>query len=283
MHRRHFLASLGGGLPLAGCVGSESPATPTAGETTTADATVTEAASTDRPAETTAGSEPLALGETAETADGRTVTVHAIRVQTIVFTRTVHTDPHVRPGKQFVVADVATSDRGLLGGLSLPADGQSVVTGPNDALVAPFGDPAGELLGFPVPAPLDVDRAAVVWNGEDGATARWPLGASHLDALGHPATFEVRAFDVPETVEDESTFAVTLSVENTGTGDGTFRAELGVTTLSDAPEIRVEVPVGETVTAERTVDPYYPEETEELTVRLNWDAGDLTRTTAITR
>lgn len=280
MQRRRLLAALGAGVSLPGCLGSESPGTPTSDETTTApseDATTVTSGPTADP-------ELLALGDSFETSNGRSLTVHDVRVRRIVFTRGVHVDPFTRPGEQFVVADMEVSDRDLHEGFSVAADGRTVDTGPNDALVSRFDDPTGELLGFRVPAPFDAERGAVVWSGDSGGTsetARWSLVADHFDALANPPEFAVEAFDVPEEVERGSSFTATLTVANSGSGDGTFRAELGATTISDTPEIQVEVPTGETVSAERTVEPHYPEEAEELTVRLNWGMGTVERAVSV--
>lgn len=277
MRRRHLLAALGAGVSLAGCVGTDAPGTPTPDETTRTPVEDGTTTNTTTPADP----ESLALGESLEPADGGQVTVHDVRVRRIVFTQGVHTDPYSRPGEQFVVVDATASIPERLERLAVVADGRTVAAGANDALVAPFGDPAGELLGFRVPAPLEVEGAAVRWSVPKGASARWPLDASHLHALANPPEFEVKAFEVPETVERGSAFTAALTVANAGSGDGTFRAELGATTISDTPEISVEVPAGETVTAERTVEPYYPEEADELTVRLNWGADDVERAVTV--
>lgn len=297
MQRRRLLASLsalGAGLSIAGCLGSESPGTPTPDEATEATATEQTTETTPPATETTTTSsettiEPttLALGETFETPEGGTVTVHDVRVQRTVYTQFPHVDPVTRPGEQFVVADATLSDNELFRAFSVAADGQVFDVGTTDALAAPFEEPEGELFGVPVPAPLDAERAAVVWSDEDdrgdenGASARWSLSADHRRALANPPEFTVEEFAVPEEVEGGSSFTAALTVANSGSGDGTFRAELGATTISDTPEIQVEVPAGETVSAERTVEPHYPGDADELTVRLNWGIESVERTVAV--
>jgi hypothetical protein len=250
----------------------DSSTTPTSEERTT----------TPSDEDTTATPETLALGESFEAPDGATATVHDVRVRRTVFTLGVHTDPHYRPGEQFVVADASSSGRDFPSGFTIEIDGDRRDTGANDALVSPFGDPTGVLVGFGVPAPLDVERGAVVWTAPDGATARWPFDSESLDALANPPTFEVREFSVPEEVERGSTFAATLTVANVGSGDGEFRAELGATTISDTPELAVEVAASETVTTRPTINPFYPEDADELPVELNWDADRLVHTAKIT-
>lgn len=278
MRRRHLLAALGATLPVAGCTGTDSSSTPTS-EGTTATPSVEETTTvTSSPTESP---ETLTLGEPFEAPGGATATVHDVRVRRTVFTLGVHTDPHYRPGEQFVVADASASDRDLLNNFAVEADGVRRDTGSNDALVSPFGDPSGELLGFRVPAPLEIERGAVVWTSPDGVAARWPLDPESLDALAHPPAFEVREFSVPEEVERGSAFAARLAVANVGSGDGEFRAELGATTISDTPELAVEVAAGETVTTGSTIDPFYPEDSDELPVVLNWGADRLKRTAKI--
>jgi hypothetical protein len=278
MNRRRLLAGLCTGVSLSGCLGSDSPGTPTAeGTTTTAEST--DRHTSDRPPETTTDPETLALDESFE-ASGVTVTVHDVRVRRIVFARNNHLDPHYRPGHQFLVADVSVSDRDQLGNFAVVMDGDRIETRRNDSLVA-FDEPTGELLGLAVPAPLDAECGAVRWTGPDGAVARWTLDSDHLDALAHPPAFEVRNFEIPEEVERGSSFTATLTVSNSGSGGGAFRAELGATTISDTPEIRVAVPASETVTAEQVVEPYYPDDADEATIRLNWDAEFVERTVSI--
>lgn len=287
MRRRHFLAALGASLPVAGCAGTDPSTAPTSEERTATppDEGTTTAPSTEGTAATsapTANPETLALGDSFEAPGGATATVHDVRVRRAVFTLGVHTDPHYRPDEQFVVADVSSSDRDPLSRFAIETDGDRRDAGANDALVSPFGDPTGELLGFRVPAPLEIERGAVVWTGPDGSTAVWPVDSDAVDALAHPPAFEVREFSVPEEVERGSAFDATLTVANDGSGDGEFRAELGATTISDTPELAVEVAAGETVTTNPTIDPYYPEDADELPVVLNWDADRLERTAKIT-
>lgn len=285
MQRRRLLVALGTGVTFSGCLGSEPPRTPTASdETTRRPSTRTDdvADATDQTPGTTTDPQTVSFGRAYESPSGETATVHDVSVRRTVFTRSVHVDPHFRSGEQFLVVDASVSDRDLLRQFELVADGEQIDTRRIGRLVEPFGEPTDELLGLAVPAPLDADRGAVTWRGPEGGFARWPLADDHLHALANPPEFEVRGFEIAETVERGSSFPASLTIANAGSGDGTFFAELGATTISDVPEIRVEVPAGETVSVERTVDPHYREGDDELTVVLNWGADRLKRATSVT-
>jgi len=287
MRRRHLLASLGAGVSLAGCLGSKSPGT-RATDGTTAESTSETPPPTEKttdPRETpppTADPETLALGESFETPDGETVTVRDVRVQRAIFTVGVHVDPYAVAGEQFVLADATASDDDFRY-LSVVADGRVVDTERQVALAPPPSDGTDTLRAVAVPAPLDVDRAAVVWDGPSGARGRWPLDDDHLHALANPPEFSVESFEISESVECGSSFTASLTVANSGSGDGIFRAELGATTISDTPELSVEVPAGESVTVERALEPYFPENADEITVRLNWSADAIERTVGVAR
>ncbi|NEU57568.1 hypothetical protein [Halorussus sp. MSC15.2] len=289
MRRRRLLSSLsalGASLPIAGCVGAESPGTPTAGRTTETETTPPAPETTTASSDASADSETLALGGTFETPEGGTVTVHDVHVQRTAYTQFPHVSPIAYSSRQFVVVDATVSDHELFRQFSVAVDGR-LLDGAASALTGPFSEPEGELFGVSVPAPLDAERAAVVWSAEKGtadeeyATARWPLSADHRRALANPPEFSVEGFEVPSEVERGSSFTAELTVANSGTGDETFSAELGATTISDTPEIRVEVPAGETVSTERTVEPHYPENYEELTVQLNWGIESIEQTVAV--
>lgn len=297
MQRRRLLSALGATvLPSAGCVGTNRTGTTERPVTarTTDETTTTEDGTGIEDGTTTTGELPrpttCEAGESFETADGRTVTVRSIRVQKIALVQTTHLDPAVEPGRQFVVADVTVSDAPHLRDLEVEtlfgvvADGERLDAEVRYPVVPPSGDldRPGALVGFTVPAPLDADTAAVAWYGYRGEPQmQWSVGDRCLDALAHPPEFEVRGFETPDEVHRHSEFDATLTVANVGSGDGIFVAELGATTISDTPEVFVEVPAGETVTAKRTVDPHYPEDADELTVVLEWDTDQLKRTIRI--
>ncbi|MFC4551684.1 MULTISPECIES: hypothetical protein [Halorussus] len=279
MRRRRLLAALGmTALPatLAGCVGSDALETTTDPPATRAERRTRTASRDDR------------TGTDDRTPTAGDVTVHSLAVRPSVVVRGVHFDPHYRPGSQFVVADVSVGGRADLSGIAVgkafavTADGRRVDREVYYPVELQSGDPQGVRLGFAVPAPLDADGASVVWRGDGNPSeTEWPLGDELLDALANPPAFEVRRFEVPAEANRGATFEATLTIENVGRSDGTFLAELGATTVSDTPEIAVDVPSGETVTATRTVEPHYPEGVSELEIRLNWGASALTRTVSV--
>lgn len=280
MRRRRLLAALGAStLSLSGCVGSDALETTTAEPSTKSTEPETRTSTPEDERTTTDGSTPTGL----------TVTVHSLDVRRSVVVQGVHLDPYYRPDEQFVVADASVGSRddrvsdAAADAFAVVADDERVDTATYYPVDPLSEDPEGTRFSFVVPAPLEADGASVVWNGVDGSDeTRWSLDDVLLDALANPPAFDVRRFEVPDEVNRGSSFETTLAVENTGSGDGTFLAELGATTVSDTSEVRVEVPEGETVTATRTMEPHYPEETDELTVRLNWGSTALTRTVAVT-
>ena len=278
MRRRRLIAALGmTAFPaLAGCVGSDALDTTTDPPATRAERRTPTVSRDDR------------TGSDDRTPTAGDVTVHSFAVRPSVVVRGVHADPYSRPGSQFVVADVSVGGRADLSGIAVgkafavTADGRRVDREVYYPVELQSVDPQGVRLGFVVPAPLDADGAAVVWRG-DGSPSKteWPLGDELLDALANPPAFEVRRFEVPAEANRGATFEATLTVENVGRSDGTFLAELGATTISDTPEIAVDVPSGETVTATRTVEPHYPEGISKLEIRLNWGASAPTRTVSV--
>jgi hypothetical protein len=262
MQRRHLLAVLGASA-LSGCVGSDVFGTAAEERRTSRPTTKTTPRRTTEPGTRTTNSgtstsgEPatLAVGESFETASGETVTVHAIRIRKSIVSGGVHYDPVTLSGRQFVVPEVSvatadgrtTSESEHLRGRELSSrfrvglDGKRYPKTDRVFHVVPRSEESeGVRLGFPAPAPANVERGAIVWIQRP--VVRWELTDDHRHALAHPPSFEVRAFRIPETVERESAFDATLTVGNVGPGDGVFLAELGATTISDTPEIRVEVP-----------------------------------------
>lgn len=57
-----------------------------------------------------------------------------------------------------------------------------------------------------------------MWNRPDvyGPAVRWTLPKSILTAITNPPQFEVRAFNVPDTALDGSTFRLSVDIANTG-------------------------------------------------------------------
>ncbi|WP_158057758.1 hypothetical protein [Halorussus halophilus] len=286
MHRRHLLASLAGSaLSLSGCLGSEAVGTPTtANDPTTSDDTPTSD-------DDTSPNEDDEESTSNITPTSESVTVHSLDVRRTIVHRGTHKDPYYEPDVQFVVADASIGERDHLLGFAVEkafavvADGEAVDTEVWSPLEPLHSEPAGIQIAFAVPAPLDADGVSLVWTGEVGGgdERRWSFDSTHLDALANPPAFEVRNFEVPDEVERGAVFDVEFTVENVGHADGTFLAELGATVISDTPEVTVDVPKDETVTATRTLSPYYPERADDFTVQLNWGSSSLEQTVDVTQ
>lgn len=287
MHRRTLLTALAAGsFSLAGCLAA-SPGTTRPDDSTTTTSTTAGSTTdvvTERPP-------PQSLGESFETHDGRSVTVHDAWVQRSVVRVGTHTDVAVIPDRQFVVADVSvvreseTTDgsrsRRLDRQFQVSLDGTDYPRDEHVRWVADCDrDPAGYLLGFPVPVE-QFQHVAVAWQDGDAPRLSWPLDADVRERIARAPAFEVRGFEVPDAVEREEAFEATLTVANVGDRDGDFLAELGSTDISDTPELSVEVPAGETVTHRERVDPYILEGSSELTLVLGWGSDRLERTVAV--
>lgn len=289
MHRRRLLELLGSGLTAgtvaaAGCLGGPrvadgSPASPPPASPGDGSSTV------GPPAET------LSLGEPYEHPDGWSLTLADARVHRIELSYGTHVDPVASPGRQYVRYRVTAS-----GNPTGPERG-GVLPDPSRLLVTLDGADAtpgrrGFWSGRPDAPDVDrgimvtpvrvasADRASLRWRRAEGDVA-WRLPSTVREAISHPPAFEVRAFEVPDAVTPGSTFDVGLTVANVGERDGRFLAELGATTISDTPELRFDVPAGETVEHVEAIDPYVPEDAEELRLVLHWGLDRLERTVAV--
>lgn len=292
MQRRSYLALLGSGLAgTAGCLGREPTGDGGSASSPTGSPSRTRGSPTDP---TTTGGPPtttLDLGEPYEHPDGWSVTLSNARVRKIALRAGTHLDPVAFSGGQYVVVEVAVvgdaNGPDTAGVLPDPAGFDVTLDG---ADAAP--DEAGFWNGYPGTATDDVgtaavpvataesDQAAVRWQAPE-EPVEWRLAADHREAIAREPAFEVREFAVPEVVEHGASFDASLTVANVGGRDDRFLAELGATTISDTPEFEFDVPAGESVGREVTVEPHYLEGTEELRVVLNWGVDRLVRTVAV--
>ncbi|WP_415379333.1 hypothetical protein [Halosimplex sp. TS25] len=264
--RRALLAALGTALSasIAGCSGPESDAdtagrTPDRSQPSETPATRTETATRTNAAtqtETTApGPVTLEPGESYATDTGWELTVERVAVQiAVVEYGPTHWDPNWAEEGQFVVADVAVSGEDAPDPADLhvtcrtdAADG----SGPVFVAADSNDDDVRQRIGFEVPASPAPAAGAIVWTPDDGPEVRWVLSDDRLATIARPPEFDLREFGVENAPGDE--VAVTLTVANTGAGDGTFLAEVGDAAMSDQPELAVEVPAGETRTVTRRV------------------------------
>lgn len=295
-NRRRALALLGAGAAsVAGCLGTQPSDVEPSDDSTESPTT-----------ETTPPSKRLSVGEWYETSNGLSVQVEDVRIQrSVVYRGPVHTDVASFEGAQFVVVSVAVQESstkaagfGAAAALTPTEQNDGPKTPPSDEFrvevdgersdveerrynVEPYDESRSPTaFAVPVLAEPAPESVRVVWTGGDREVS-WGLGGDAVAKLGRAPEFEVRAFEVPEKVEKESSFEVAVTVANTGERDGTFVAELGATTISDQGEIRVAVPEGKTVTRRETLSPYYTEGKNELTLQLDWGRSSMTRTTQV--
>ena len=251
--RRAALYGLAAGLVTAGsgCAGvvSSGPGTSGRSATTTSGRTST---STNHP---TPAVETLAVGETAAGPDGTTVTVASFRLRKIVYTLDVGSSAHAYPAgdatSQFLVADVSTSSGDGVGSLPLAVTIDADEATDRAYRLGGPGDVHGPL-AFPIPV-SPADQVWVEWGASERDRFRWPAPDSVVTDGGRSPAFEVRRFDVPESVERNADFRATLEVANGGDRPGRFLGavyDLGAGSLPLVTKFVFDVPVGESVTEE---------------------------------
>lgn len=139
-------------------------------------------------------------------------------------------------------------------------------------------DDIRQRVAFPLAVDPAPDAGGVIWSNLDGRTVQWELPTELVAAIGLRPSFELQEFDAWDVPGDE--VAVSVTVANSGAGDGRFLAEAGNERISDQPEIAVGVPSGETVTRSRNVWAEFGD-TEEVTVVLGWRDTRLERTVQV--
>lgn len=258
--RRAFLALTGG--TLAGCVG-ETPGTGTPHSPTPTETRTTAA---DQP--------PLLTPGESFAADGGAVTVADPAVHVSVVSRTaagssVHPDVAASYGSQFLLLSL---DGAKPETFAVTLD-REVVDQPFHETIEP--DDGKFACRVPVGS---VSTARVHWRPDGRTRATWKLPDDLRDRLAARPAFEVREFDVAETVSVGEAIDVTLRVANVGDRDGRFVAELGAIVLSDIGEVWFDVPRGQAVTKEfsftpSTYTPMYGQSEDELPVVCDWGTG----------
>lgn len=268
--RRRLLA-LGTALPLGvgGCLGAPGGDGRPDGATT------------DDPTPPSDGPVRRAPGERHATADGWSLTVSVVGVRHgVVRFGTVHSDPLWESGAQFVVADAVVDGDGAPAPADLRLFARTDTLDRSDRHYVHAGRTAGagrQRFGFPVPTDPAPARAAVVWRPDEGPAVRWDLDDASVRALGAAPAFDVESFDAPRTAAPDGEFETTLTVRNDGDRDGRFLAEVGNARASDQPQVAVDVPVGEVVTAAPTVRAHF-DDRGDLPVVLRWEGGTERRT-----
>lgn len=280
--RRHALrlgGSLLAGATAAGCLGSDGSSTTTTRTTTTR--TTTAATTTATTTRESVDAE-VGVGESVALPDGTDLAVTDAWVQQSVVHLFVgaHRRVSAEPNSQFVLARVDAE----LGydGFALDVDGDAHPASYEIAGVAVDGvsvegrETEPLLLGWALPKPLDASEVAVVYERGDDATIRWTAPDRVAATLSDPPAFEVVAFTAPETVAPNEPFDVSVTVENTGGSDGTFRTSMGRTDYSDQNEYRLDVPAGERVT--HAENEALSGDADSVTYALDWGLDSLERT-----
>jgi hypothetical protein len=120
------------------------------------------------------------------------------------------------------------------------------VAGPHLVYELGSGYRSGEVepgwVAFEVPDPLDADEIALAYQGR-----RESFDEELLDELRTPpADFELVSFDAPAEVDHDESFEVSVTVENVGETEGTFRACLNLSGPVFVPRpVEPSIPAGE--------------------------------------
>lgn len=196
-------------------------------------------------------------------------------------------------GEQYVLATVAADDLQApppdefalaAGGAEYPARTEVGYTSRLWEREEPYGEDAGfeGWLAFRLPKPLDVDGAAVTWDGGEYA-----LGDDAVAELARPPTdWEVRSFTAPDAVALGEEATVSLTVENVGDADGTFVGALNRVgpwvAYTPQAAVSLDVAAGETATWEfgHTPQEQYADgdaSEREMRFHLQWRGDKLTR------
>lgn len=120
-------------------------------------------------------------------------------------------------------------------------------------------------VAFETPEPLDAEEISLTYRGRE-----WSLGEGLVaDLRQPPADFELVSFDAPEKVARDESFEVSLTVANSGEGDGVFRVSLNQISPAVVPHrATLSVPAGERRDWSWTLGEYVSQETEQLDFRL---------------
>lgn len=295
MKRRTLLAATIPLFALSGCSGVSSPSsTPsTSGSTTTAVESSSPTSTTDGSStpdersttETSRETQQLSIGESATIGAG-SATVFRVDAKRSIFVldSSHHYDIVTEPNAQYLVTSMTTEGavdghRDVRASTELILDDERY---PISEYYFPLASTGGFKVGYRVPLSIAPRSGRIVWNadGEPDPLAEWTLSGDALTRLNHPPSFDVVSFDVPDTAESFEPFDVSITVENTGEGDGTFRAELGMASYSDLGAYRLRAPVGERITdTDELQVSGVPGEQE--TIILDWGLDRIERTVEI--
>ncbi len=197
----------------------------------------------------------------------------------------VHSEVYRRPDTQYVIVDVSTDGvpdpvQTVRDAVRLSLDSRQYSVVERD-LYRNQRKKNAVSVALSAPASVSANTGKVVWTGESSAPdAAWRVPQDVLDALTAPPEFAVTAFEVPAETTEGSAIEAAVTVRNSGGSDGTFVAELGPTSRSDQPEVRLRVPRGETTTRVESVRLYGKAGSDE-TITLDWGAGTAERSVHI--
>lgn len=283
MHRRALLASLTSLFLLSGCSGT--PARTQTPNSTTTHKTTTEATSTPTAVSTTTQQiQELAIGEKATIGDGAARLYRVEAARTIITLDGIHFGIVTEPDAQYLVVAMTTDE---------PVDGHTAARNHTtlelDDATYPVSEhrfhPAaggGFNIAYRLPLTLDASRGRILWGPySDTARAAWTLPDAVITQLNNPPEFTVHAFTVPEEVASFDPFDVTIDVENTGAGDGEFKALLGNSRATDSAPLSVALAHGERTTVSET-EQIDGEPGDTRTIYLDWGLERLERTITIT-
>lgn len=119
-------------------------------------------------------------------------------------------------------------------------------------------------IAFEVPNPLDAESVELVYESDGGSVSE-PIPSETAAELAAPAPeFELVSLDAPESVGAGDVFDISVTVENVGESDGTFRAVLNETHPTYGPfPMVVRVPAGEQREWRETFGEYASDDTEK--------------------
>lgn len=226
----------------------------------------------------------MTIGETATIGEGAASLYHVEAVRSIIILENIHFGIVTEPDVQFLVVAMTTQD---------PVDGHTAARNAtyleldstaypvSESLFHPAAD-GGFNIAYRLPLQLSATNGRIIWTTEDDSTiATWRLPEPVIQRLNNPPEFTVHSFTVPEEAAAFEPFNVEIDVENTGAGDGTFKALLGNSNATDSEPLRMPLSQGErkTLTESEQIGGN-PGETR--TLYLDWGLSRLERTITIT-
>lgn len=283
MHRRALLSSLAPLTMLSGCTGDS--ATTQTQTTSSSDQSSTEEPTTSpSTSEVTPSVQRLSIGETATIGEGAASIYDAEAASTLITLDGTHYGIVTKSDAQYLVVAMTTKD---------PVDGDTAARNATtlelDGATHPVSeyrfhpaDGGGFNIAYRIPLQLSATAGRISWTNEDGTTiAEWSIPTSVIQRLNNPPEFAVHAFTVPDEVASSEPFDVETTVENTGAGDGEFKALLGNSNRTDSTPLAWSIPQGERKTVTESMQ-LSGESGDSRTISLDWGLERLERTITIT-